>query len=129
MNFSSMRTERSKITGMGSAKSGTEHFWRQRLTAIANVPLTIGFICMVLTSLSKDYAGVKASFGSPLGALVLVLFIGSAVYHMRLGMQVIVEDYLPHEGAKTGALIANNFFAALVAGACILAILKLSFGA
>jgi succinate dehydrogenase / fumarate reductase membrane anchor subunit len=127
MNFSSMRTERAKVSGLGSAKSGTGHFWQQRLTALANVPLALGFIWLVLSSLSKDYAGVKASFGSPLGALLLLLFVGSGVYHMRLGMQVIIEDYVHGEGLKVATLIANTFFAVLVAGASILAILKLSF--
>ena len=127
MNFSSMRTERAKITGLGSAKSGTSHFWQQRLTAIANVPLALGFIWLLVSSLSKDYAGVKASFGSPVGALLLLLFVVSGVYHMRLGMQVIIEDYVHAEGSKVALAIANNFFAVLVAGASILAILKLSF--
>ncbi len=127
MKFSSMQSDRSKVSGLGSAKSGTGHFWQQRLTAIANVPLAIAFICVVLASLSKDYAGARALLGHPLVSLLLVLFVGSGVYHMRLGMQVIIEDYVHSEGTKIVALIGNSFFALLVGGAAILAILKLSF--
>ncbi len=127
MKFSEMQSDRSKVSGLGSAKSGTGHFWQQRLTAIANVPLAIAFIVLVLMSLSRDYAGARALMGYPLSALLLLLFVGSGVYHMRLGMQVIIEDYVHGEGTKIAALIANNFFALMVGGSAILAILKLSF--
>ncbi len=127
MKFSEMQSDRSKVSGLGSAKSGTGHFWQQRLTAIANVPLAIAFIVLVLMSLSRDYAGARALLGHPLSALLMLLFVGSGVYHMRLGMQVIIEDYVHGEGTKIAALIANNFFALMVGGSAILAILKLSF--
>ena len=122
-----MRTPLGRVRGLGSAKTGTEHFWRQRLTAIANVPLTIGLIVIVTSLLRRDHATVKGVLGSPVVAIVLLLFILSATYHMRIGMQVIIEDYVHEERARLALLIANTFFAVAVALASAFAILMLSF--
>ena len=123
-----MRTPLGRVRGLGSAKSGTEHFWRQRLTAIANVPLTIAVIIIVVALLGRNHAAAQQILGSPLVAIVMLLFIGSITYHMRLGMQVIIEDYVHHEGWKLGLVIANTFFTIAVGLAAVYAILKLSFG-
>ena len=128
MSIPNMRTPLARVRGLGSAKSGTGHFWHQRLTALANVPLTIGFIAILMSLLGRGHAAVVQILGSPLVAIVMLLFIGSATYHMKIGMQVIIEDYLHDEKLKVAAIIANTFFAIAVAAVTVFAILKLSFG-
>jgi len=124
----SMRSPLRQVRGLGSAKSGTEHFWHQRLTAMANIPLTIGFVVVVASLMGRNHAAVVQILGSPLVAVLMLLFILSATVHMRIGMQVIIEDYVHDEVAKFTMLIANTFFAVVVALASAFAILKLSFG-
>lgn len=122
-----MSTPLARVRGLGAAKSGTEHFWRQRLTAVANVPLTIAFIFIVVALLGRNYAFVVQVLGSPLVAVIMLLFIFSITTHMRIGMQVIVEDYVHDEGIKLVLLMANTFFTVAVALAAAFAILMLSF--
>jgi succinate dehydrogenase / fumarate reductase, membrane anchor subunit len=124
----SMRTPLRQVRGLGSAKSGTQHFWHQRLTAMANIPLTIGFVVVVASLMGRNHAAVVQILGSPLVAVLMLLFILSATMHMRIGMQVIIEDYVHDEVAKFTMLIANTFFTVVVALASAFAILKLSFG-
>ena len=124
----SMRSPLRRVRGLGSARSGTEHFWHQRLTAMANIPLTIGFVVVVASLMGRNHAAVVQILGSPLVAVLMLLFILSATVHMRIGMQVIIEDYVHDEVAKFTMLIANTFFAVVVALASAFAILKLSFG-
>ena len=123
-----MRTPLAKVRGLGSAKEGTGHFWRQRLTAIANVPLTLFLVISLIRYAGADYASVTAFLSYPIVAILMLLLVLSAVIHMRLGMQVIIEDYVDNEGLKFAGLIANTFFAVAVGLACSFAILKLSFG-
>ena len=123
-----MRTPLRQIRGLGSAKSGTEHFWRQRLTAIANVPLVIGFIVIVTSLLDRDHATVVQILGSPIVAILMLLFILSVTYHMGIGMQVIIGDYARREGTRIVLLIANTFFVVAIGLASAYAILKLSCG-
>jgi succinate dehydrogenase / fumarate reductase membrane anchor subunit len=123
-----LRTPLARVRGLGSAKSGTEHFWRQRLTAVANVPLVIAFVVIVVSLLGRNQAAAQRILGSPLVAIVMLLVIASVTYHMRLGMQVIIEDYVHDEVSKFALLMANTFFAIAVALACAYAICKLSFG-
>ncbi len=92
---SSMRTPLGRVRGLGSAKSGTEHFWMQRVTAVANVPLTIFVVGLIISTAGSNYAAVKATLGSPIVAIPLILFVISVTWHMRLGMQIIIEDYVP----------------------------------
>ena len=122
-----MRTPLGRVRGLGAAESGTEHFWHQRLTAVANVPLTIGFVLIVVGLLGRNHAAVVQILGSPLVAMVMLLFILSVTTHMRIGMQVIIEDYVHDETAKLALLMANTFFAFAVGLASAFAILKLSF--
>ena len=123
------RTPLARVRGLGSAKEGAEHFWRQRLTAVANIFL-VAFLIWLLTSLAgADYATVKRMLGKPHIAIPLLLLVLSGLVHMRLGMQTIIEDYVHGEGSKVVALMLNSFFAFAVGLVCVFAVLKLSFGA
>lgn len=124
----SMRTPLSRVRGYGSAKSGTEHFIRQRLTAIANIPLTIAAVTIVISLTGRNQAAVTQILGSTFVAIVMLLFIMSASYHMMIGMQVIIEDYVHGERAKYTLLILNTLFTVVVGFSSVYAILKLAFG-
>jgi len=123
-----MCTPLRQIRGLGSAKSGTEHFWRQRLTAIANVPLVIGFIVIVTSLLDRNHATVVQILGSPIVGILMLLFILSVTYHMGIGMQIIIGDYARREGTRIVLLIANTLFVVAIGLASAYAILKLSCG-
>ena len=125
----SMETPLKRVRGLGSAHAGTDHFWKQRVTALAGIPLTIAFLFIVLSTVGKDFATVKATLAHPLVAILMLLFILSSVTHMRIGMQVIIEDYVHEEGPKVLLLMLNTFFAVAVGLASAFAILKLAFGA
>ncbi|MBX9908290.1 MAG: succinate dehydrogenase, hydrophobic membrane anchor protein [Beijerinckiaceae bacterium] len=123
-----MRTPLGRVRGLGSAKSGTGHFWLQRVTAVANVVLTIIFLGVVISLVGRPYQAALAVLSHPLVAILMLLFTVSGVVHMRLGMQVIIEDYVHGEGLKIAAVMANTFFAIAIGAACVFALLKLSFG-
>jgi succinate dehydrogenase / fumarate reductase membrane anchor subunit len=124
----SMRTPLSRVLHFGSARGGTEHFWRQRLTGAANVPLAISLVVIVVATVGQPYETAVTFLGSPWVAAVLVLFFLSVAIHMRIGMQVVVEDYIHGEALKVVLLAASTFFSFGVAAVAILAILKLTFG-
>ena len=124
----SMKTPLGRVRGLGAARSGTQHFWQQRLTSVAGIPLTIGFIVIVIALLGRNHAAAVQILGSPLVAIVMLLFIITTVYHMCLGMQEIIVDYVQDDLVKFLALIGNTCFGVVVALASIYAILKLSFG-
>ncbi len=123
-----MRTPLNKVRGLGSAKEGTDHFWRQRVTAVANVFLISFFVILVISLQGGSYEDVAGALGNPLISILMLLVILSGVYHMKLGMQVIIEDYIHGEGIKFLSLMANSFFCAVIGLACIFAVLKLGFG-
>lgn len=123
-----MRTPLGRVRGLGSAKEGTGHFWQQRLTAIANVFLVTFFVILLLRLQAGTYADVRAAFGNPFVALVMALVVVVGTVHMRLGMQVIIEDYV-HSHLRLVLQIANTFFAIGVAAASLFAIARLAFGA
>ncbi len=123
-----MSTPLARVRGLGTAKSGTEHFWRQRLTAVANVPLTIAFVLILVSLLGRNHAAAAQILGSPLVAIIMLLFILSITVHMRIGMQVVIEDYVHEEPGRLILLMANTFFSLAVALASAYGILKLSFG-
>jgi succinate dehydrogenase / fumarate reductase membrane anchor subunit len=123
---SNMRTPLGRVRGYGSAKSGTEDFIRQRLTAIANIPLTIAAILIVLSLIGSNPATVRTMLGWPPIAIVMLLFVISVFYHMRIGMQTIIEDYVHDERVKYALLILNTFYTFAAGFAAVFAILKLS---
>jgi len=128
METDRMQTPLRRVLYLGSAREGTSHFWRQRLTAIANVPLVIGFVIVLVSVVGRPYPVVVERLGSPLIAAMLLAMIASITVHMRLGMQTVIEDYIHGNGARVAALIANTFFAVAIALLCGVAILKLALG-
>jgi succinate dehydrogenase / fumarate reductase membrane anchor subunit len=122
------RTALARVRGLGSARSGTEQWWQERVTAVASIPLTIFLIWLALRLVGRDYAGAVEILGHPVIGIGLMLTLSNMFWHMKLGMQVIIEDYV-HGGGKIWLLLANNFFAAVFWAAGIYAVLKLSFGA
>lgn len=124
-----LRTPRAKVRGLGSAKDGTGHFIAQRVTAIALVPLGIALIAAIISQLGADHESFKSFMGNPLVAVGFLLLIFTGTYHMRLGMQVVIEDYVHTEGRKVLALLASTFFAIVVAAVAGFSVLKLALGA
>jgi succinate dehydrogenase / fumarate reductase membrane anchor subunit len=124
----SMRTPLGRVRNLGASHSGTSDFWRQRLTAVAMVLLMVPVIVVVMMLLGRNQAGAAQILGSPLVAIVLLLFIVASAWHMKIGMQVVIEDYVRNEKLKLAVIMANNFFSVAVALISIYAILKLSSG-
>ena len=124
----SMRTPLGRVRNLGSSHSGTSDFWRQRLTAVAMILLMLPVIVIVMMLLGRNQAGAAQILGSPAVALLLIMFIIASVWHMKIGMQVVLEDYVINEKLKLIAIIANNFFSSVIGLASIYAIVKLSSG-
>lgn len=125
---SSMRTPLGRVKRFGAAGSGTGDFWRQRLTAIAMILLIVPVIAIVITASGRSYDATVDLLGSPIVAIVLMLFVIASTWHMKLGLQVVIEDYVHDDKLKLVSVIANNFFTVAVALAAIFAIVKLSAG-
>lgn len=124
----SMRTPLGRVRNLGASHSGTGDFWRQRLTAVAMTLLIIPVLVIIMMLIGSNQAGAKLILGSLPVAIMLILFIIASTWHMKIGMQVVIEDYVHGEKVKLAAIMANNFFSFAVALASIYAIFKLSSG-
>ncbi|MBL4739705.1 MAG: succinate dehydrogenase, hydrophobic membrane anchor protein [Sneathiella sp.] len=124
----SMRTPLKNVRHLGSAKEGTTHWWHQKVTAIALIPLFVIALAYVVSLVGADYDRVRYILSLPFTSLILLLLIGATFYHMKLGLQVVVEDYVHTESTKVVLLMLNSFFCAIVGLAAALAVLKLAFG-
>ncbi len=124
----SMRTPLARVKGLGASGHGVEHWWIHRMTAVSNIPLIIAFVIIVAALAGSSYQDAIAIISHPLVANVLILAVISVVNHMRLGMQIVIEDYVHDKGLKIMAVIANNFYAVIIGVACLYAILKVSLG-
>jgi succinate dehydrogenase / fumarate reductase, membrane anchor subunit len=124
----SLRSPLGRVLGAGSAKEGVHHWWVQRLTSVALVPLTVWFVVSLLSLPSFEHVTVITWMAQTWTALLLILFILVATWHSQLGVRVVVEDYV-HGGAKTLTLVLVTFIHAFVAAAGVFAVLKVAFGA
>ena len=122
------KTPLGQVLGLGSAKAGTEHWWHQRLTAIAGIPLVVFLIAYLLMHRGASRADIVASMHNPFVAILMALTIANLVWHMRLGLQVVIEDYVHTDHTKYAVLLLNTFFAVVMAAAGLYAILKMSIG-
>ena len=122
------RTALSVVRGSGAAKDGTRHWWAQRLTAVALVPLGVGFVVMMIVLLGTDYEGARDALGHPVAAALWILFTVALFHHAQLGLQVVVEDYVHSQGLKIAGIIAVKFAAMALGAACIVSILRISAG-
>jgi succinate dehydrogenase / fumarate reductase membrane anchor subunit len=124
----SMRTPLGRVRNLGAAHSGTGEFWRQRITGVAMTLLMLPVVIVVMMLLGRNQAGAAQILGSLPIALILLLFIIASAWHMKIGMQVVIEDYIHNEKIKLVTIMLNNFFSIAVALASTYAILKLSSG-
>ncbi len=124
----SMRTPLARIKGLGAAHHGVEHWYTHRLSAVANIPLVISFVIIVASLAGRPWPEAIRIVSNPFVAILLALLVISVTYHMRLGLQTVVEDYVHQKMLKFAAGIANTFFAVAIAAVCLFSILKISVG-
>ena len=124
----SMRTPLKNVRHLGSAKEGTVHWWHQKVTAIALIPLFVIAMAYVISLVGADYERVRYILSLPFTSVILLLLIGATFFHLKLGLQVVIEDYIHVEFTKTVLQLLNVFFCAIVGLASALAVLKLAIG-
>ena len=122
------RTALSIVRGTGTARDGTRHWWAQRLTAVALVPLGLGFVVAMLALVGSDYDDARAALAHPVAAALWILFTVALFHHAQLGLQVVVEDYVHSRGLKIAGIVAVKFVAVALGTACIVSILRISAG-
>ncbi|MEQ8334984.1 succinate dehydrogenase, hydrophobic membrane anchor protein [Nisaea sp.] len=128
MTDNSMRTPIGRVRGLGSAKSGLHHWWMQRVTAVALIPLTLWFVASLISLAGAGHAETVAWISSPIVAVLMISLIIATFYHAALGLQVVIEDYVHHEGGKLALLLGVKLLCSLLAVAALFAVLKLAFG-
>ena len=126
--MSDLRSPLAHARGLGSARDGLSHWWAQRLTAIALIPLVVWFAISLVTLSGADYGAVRAWIGSPLVMVLLILTIGVGLHHGQLGLRVVIEDYIHGDGKKLALIVAVRFVAVIFGLAAIVAILRIGFG-
>jgi succinate dehydrogenase / fumarate reductase membrane anchor subunit len=124
-----MRSALGRAIGLGSAKAGVDHWWLQRVTALALVPLALWFVIAVVALAGADRAALLEWLRRPLPAVLMIMLLVATFYHGALGLQVVIEDYVSHEGTRFALLIANKLVAILFAALGVFAVLKLALGA
>lgn len=125
----SLRTPLGRVKGLGSAKDGTHHFWVQRVSAVALIPLTLWFLLSLVTGLQLEYQAFVAWAKMPVNTLLLSLFVLVGIYHFRLGLQVVIEDYIHGKALLVTLQLANTCGCFLLAAASLLSLLKVALGA
>ena len=125
----SLRSPLSRATGLGSAKHGFSHWWWQRVTAIALIPLSLWFVFSLISLVGADYAGVVGWLSSPINASILLLFVLTSLYHGQTGLQVVIEDYVHTTWVNLTLLLTIKFAAAAMAVLAIISVLKVVLGA
>jgi succinate dehydrogenase / fumarate reductase membrane anchor subunit len=125
---SDLRTPLARARGLGSAREGVHHWWAQRLTAIALIPLVVWFAISLVMMSGADYGAVRAWIGSPMVMVLLILTIAVGLHHGQLGLQVVIEDYVHGDGSKLALIVAVRFVAVLFGLAAIVAVLRIGFG-
>jgi succinate dehydrogenase / fumarate reductase membrane anchor subunit len=125
---SDLRTPLARARGLGSARVGVHHWWAQRLTAIALIPLVVWFAISLVMMSGADYGAVRAWIGSPVVMVLLILTIAIGLHHGQLGLQVVIEDYVHGDGGKLALIVAVRFIAVLFGLAAIVAVLRIGFG-
>jgi len=123
-----LRTPLAKVRGLGSAKEGTHHWWAQRMTAIALIPLSLWFIYSLVSMTTLDYMAAIGWLQTPMTSILLILFVFALFYHAQLGMQVVIEDYVDNEALKITSIILLKFVMLFAGLAGIVAILKVFLG-
>jgi len=123
----SLRTELGRVRGLGSAKGGTHHWWLQRVTAIALIPLTVWLVASFIALAGAEHETVTAWLAQPLVAILMVLTIVGVFYHLKLGVEVVIEDYIHNEGVKIAARIIVVFGCIVVGSASAFSVLKIAF--
>jgi succinate dehydrogenase / fumarate reductase membrane anchor subunit len=124
----SMRTPLGRAIGLGSAKEGVQHWWAQRLTAVALVPLLLWFVASLIAHVGAERGEALAWLGAPVPAITMILLLIAGLYHMALGVQVVIEDYIHTEWVKLAALVLDRFVAFILAIAGIFAVLRIALG-
>ena len=124
-----IETPLKRARGFGSGKTGTGHFWQQRVTGVAALLLSLVYVALLIKLQGDDYPTVLATLGNPIVAVLMLAFLGVSVWHMKIGMQVIIEDYVNQPLLRVLSLMANSFFSALVGIASAAALIKITFGA